>query len=60
MSETERSRQREEGEHPEVDRSYDRERGGQVADEQGEPEDYEGPDPEDEPAGLGDDEDQGI
>jgi hypothetical protein len=59
VSQTERSRQDEEGQHPEVDRSYDRERGGQIPDEQGQ-QDYEGPDPQAEPAGQGDDEDQGI
>ena len=61
MSETERSRRADEGEHPEVDRSYDRERGGQLPDEQGERDEaYDGPDPEDEPGGLADDEDQGV
>ena len=61
MSDTERSRHEEEGQHPEVDRSYDRERGGQVPDEQGDrDEGYEGPDPDDDRAGRGDDEDQGI
>jgi hypothetical protein len=59
VSETEHSRQAE-GEHPEVDRSYDREKGGQVPEGQGNREDYVGPDPEDESAVAGDDEDQGI
>ena len=60
MSETERSRQEEEGEHPEVDRSYDRDRGGQVPEKQGREERYEGPDPEDDPAGHGEDENQAV
>jgi hypothetical protein len=61
VSERERSRQAEEGDHPEADRSYDRERSGQVPDEQGDRDKaYEGPDPDDEPAGPGDDEGQGI
>jgi hypothetical protein len=60
MSETERSRRDEEGRHPDVDRSYESERGGQIPDEQRDREDYEGPDPEAEPAGRADDEDQGI
>jgi hypothetical protein len=60
VSRTERSRRDEEGQHPEVDRSYDRERGGQLPDEQHENQDDEGPDPEADSAGHGDDEDQGI
>lgn len=57
MSETEKTRREEEGEHPELDRAYDTEEGGQV------PEDrdaYEGPDPQDDAPGQGDDEDQGV
>jgi hypothetical protein len=60
MSQTERSRQDEEGQHPEVDRSYERDEGGQVPDEQGREARYEGPDPEEDPAGHGDDEDQAV
>jgi hypothetical protein len=59
MSETEQSRQDEEGEHPEVDRAYDRARGGQVPEGQGEG-GYSGPDPEDDAAGEADDEDQAV
>jgi hypothetical protein len=59
LSETEQSREEERG-HPEVDRSYDRELGGQVPDDQGDREDYDGPDPENDGAGRGDDEDQAI
>lgn len=59
MSETEQSRREEEGEHPEVDRAYEREDGGQVPDGQAESE-YPGPDPTDDRSGDAADEDQGI
>jgi hypothetical protein len=49
-----------ETDHPEVDRAYDRERGGQVPEGQEENESYEGPDPEDDERGNRDDEDQGV
>lgn len=57
MSETEQTRREGAGEHPELDRAYDREEGGQVPEDQ---DTYEGPDPADEPPGQGDDEDQGV
>jgi hypothetical protein len=43
--------------HPEVDRAYDRAEGGDVPDEQT---DYQGPDPEADPKGDREDEDQGT
>jgi hypothetical protein len=57
MSGTEERRREEEGEHPELDRAYNSDEGGQVPGEQAA---YEGPDPEDDPDGQGDDEDQGV
>jgi hypothetical protein len=57
VSEVERTRQEEEGEHPEVDRAYDVDDGGQVPEKA---DTYDGPDPEDDPPGEADDEDQGI
>jgi hypothetical protein len=69
MSQTERSRRDEEGDHPELDRAYDEAEGGQVPqgqDPQGPetrrqqpPEEYDGPDPEADPSGDASDEDQG-
>jgi hypothetical protein len=58
MSDTEESRQDEEGEHPELDRAYDGDAGGQVPDGQRE-KGYQGPDPEQDGSGD-DDEDQGV
>ena len=58
MSQTDETRREEEGEHPELDRAYDREEGGQVPDDQDDA--YSGPDPQDDPPGQGDDEDQGV
>jgi hypothetical protein len=60
MSETEESRRREEGEHPELDRAYDENEGGQVPENQDVPAAYEGPDPEADRSGDGADEDQGV
>ena len=57
MSGTEETRREEEGENPELDRAYDSEEGGQVPREQ---DAYEGPDPDDDPAGQANDEDQGV
>jgi hypothetical protein len=57
-SDTDRSRREGEGEHPEIDRAYEREEGGQVP-SQDEADSYEGPDPEAEAPGDGADEDQG-
>ncbi|MBA2741964.1 MAG: hypothetical protein H0U46_08130 [Actinobacteria bacterium] len=56
MSQTDEQREEQEGEHPEKDRAYDRDEGGQVPDEQP----YEGPDPTQDEAGDGNDEDQGV
>lgn len=59
MSETEHAERDEEVEHPEVDRAYERDEGGQVPEEQSSPE-YGGPDPTEDRSGDGDDEDQGV
>jgi hypothetical protein len=58
VSETEESPQEQEGEHPEVDRAYDRDEGGQVPENQANGE-YRGPDPEQDEDGQGD-EDQSV
>jgi hypothetical protein len=58
VSGTEHTRQREEGEHPEVDRAYERDQGGQVPEGQAEEVEYDGPDPTDD--GSYEDEDQGV
>jgi hypothetical protein len=47
------------GEHPEVDRAYERDEGGEVPEGQAEESDYAGPDPTDD-EGSHEDEDQGI
>jgi hypothetical protein len=59
MSNVEETRREEEGDHPEVDRAFDEHRGGQVPEEQDDDR-YRGPDPEEEAAGSGSDEDQGT
>jgi hypothetical protein len=59
VSETEETRRRDEGDHPEVDRSYERDQGGQLPDDQ-EDAGYDGPDPSSDEAGDGEAEDQGI
>jgi hypothetical protein len=56
MTETEEPRDDETGEHPDLDRAYDTEEGGQIP--KGQP--YDGPDPADNPPGQEDDEDQAI
>jgi hypothetical protein len=58
--ETEDAGRGEEGEHPELDRAYDREEGGQVPEQQDRDDGYSGPDPGQDRTGDGDDEDQGI
>jgi hypothetical protein len=58
MSNTEESRKREEGEHPEIDRAYERQDGGQLPSDQDDA-GYSGPDPQDDEPGDGADEDQG-
>jgi hypothetical protein len=60
LSNTHESRKEQEGEHPEVDRAYDPEHGGQIPEGQEEDEEYTGPDPEDDDAGGDSDEDQGV
>ena len=60
MSETDHAPRDEEVEHPEVDRAYERDEGGQVPDEEESPREYGGPDPTEDRAGDGDDEDQAI
>ena len=60
MSETDHAPHDEEVEHPEVDRAYERDQGGQVPDEEESPREYGGPDPTEDRSGDGDDEDQGI
>jgi hypothetical protein len=60
VSDTEQSRQEREGDHPELDRAYDRDRGGQVPEHQEESGEYRGPDLEDDEPGQGDVEDQGV
>ena len=59
MSEREHAQRDEEVEHPEVDRAYERDQGGQVPEDQS-PMEYTGPDPADDRPGDGDDEDQGT
>lgn len=59
MSNGEESRQDEKGEHPELDRAYDRDRGGQIPEGQ-EGGEYDGPDPETDEPGQGEDEDQAV
>jgi hypothetical protein len=60
VSETEESRRNEEGEHPELDRGYERDEGGQIPEKQGRDDEYHGPDPGKDEAGDADDEDQGV
>ena len=59
MSETDHAQRDDEVEHPELDRAYERDEGGQVPEEQSSTE-YTGPDPTEDRPGDGGDEDQGT
>lgn len=59
MSEAEHAQRDEEVEHPEVDRAYERDEGGQVPEDQSR-RGYSGPDPTEDRSGDGADEDQGT